>query len=101
MERAAPSPLFDLAPDGGCLAAHIAANAGGLLRRLFIITGKQKRLAGPVAESDRARSAHRLFFSVAQSDRLLRPGVSPAPCPVEYGLSSTPHERGAAIAQPA
>ena len=37
-ERAAPSSLFDLAPDGGCLAAHIAVNAGGLLHRLFTIT---------------------------------------------------------------
>ena len=37
-ERAAPSSLFDLAPDGGYLAAHIAANAGGLLHRLFTMT---------------------------------------------------------------
>jgi hypothetical protein len=28
-------------------------------------------------------------FSVALSDRFLRPGISPAPRPVEYGLSST------------
>ena len=39
-ERAAPSSLFDLAPDGGCLAAHIAVNAGGLLHHLFTMTGK-------------------------------------------------------------
>ena len=38
-ERAAPSSLLDLAPDGGCLAAHIAVNAGGLLSRLFTMTG--------------------------------------------------------------
>lgn len=29
--------LLDLAPDGGCLAAGIAACAGGLLHRLFTI----------------------------------------------------------------
>ena len=40
-ERAAPSSLFDLAPDGGCLAAHIAVNAGGLLHHLFTITGTE------------------------------------------------------------
>ena len=38
-ERAAPSSLFDLALDGGCLAARIAASAGGLLRHLFTMTG--------------------------------------------------------------
>jgi len=34
------SPLFllDLAPDGGCLAADIAARAGGLLHHLFTLT---------------------------------------------------------------
>lgn len=30
--------LLDLAPDGGCLAACIAACAGGLLHRLFTIS---------------------------------------------------------------
>src|SRR5512144_292802 len=39
-ERAAPSSLFDLALDGGCLAARIAADAGGLLHHLFTITGR-------------------------------------------------------------
>jgi hypothetical protein len=38
-ERAAPSSLFDLAPDGGCLATHITVCAGGLLHRLFTMTG--------------------------------------------------------------
>ena len=79
VERAAPSSLFDLAPDGGCLAAHIAVDAGGLLHRLFIITAREA--VTPLA---------RQFFSVARSDRSLRPGISPAPCPVECGLSSTP-----------
>jgi len=32
------SSLLGLAPDGGCLAAHIAACAGGLLSHLFTLT---------------------------------------------------------------
>ena len=32
------SSLLGLAPDGGCLAARIAADAGGLLHRLFTMT---------------------------------------------------------------
>jgi len=32
------SPLLDLAPGGGCLAADVATRAGGLLHRLFTIT---------------------------------------------------------------
>ncbi len=32
--------LLGLAPGGGCLAACIAAGAGGLLHRLFTMTGK-------------------------------------------------------------
>jgi hypothetical protein len=43
MERAAPLSLFDLAPDGGCLAVRIAADAGGLLHRLFTITVRVRR----------------------------------------------------------
>src|SRR3990172_3837371 len=31
-------PLLGLAPGGGCLAAGIAAGAGGLLHHLFILT---------------------------------------------------------------
>jgi hypothetical protein len=31
------SPLFGLAPDGGCLAARLAADAGGLLHRRFTL----------------------------------------------------------------
>src|SRR5574340_14950 len=37
------------------------------------------------------RSHLRLSFSVARSDRSLRPEVSPAPRPMEYGLTSTAH----------
>ncbi len=32
------SPLLDLAPYGGCMAASIAARAGGLLHHLFTLT---------------------------------------------------------------
>jgi len=46
-ERAAPRPhkwalpLLGLAPGGGCLAADIAADAGGLLHHLFTLTSKR------------------------------------------------------------
>ena len=66
------SSLLGLAPGGGCLAACIAAVAGGLLHRLFTIT-----------------ALRRLTVSVALSGKLPRPGVSPVPCSVECGLSST------------
>jgi hypothetical protein len=66
------SSLLGLAPSGGYLAAYIAADAGGLLHRLFTMT-----------------ALRRLYVSVALSGKLPRPGVSPAPCPVECGLSST------------
>jgi len=73
-ERAAPLSLLDLAPGGGCLAVHIAVNAGGLLHRLFTI------------------AACAAVCFCGPSDRLLHPGVSPAPRPVECGLSSSVHE---------
>lgn len=36
--RAAPVHLFDLAPDGVCLAALVAKNAGALLPHPFTLT---------------------------------------------------------------
>jgi hypothetical protein len=66
------SSLLGLAPGGGYLAACIAADAGGLLHRLFTMT-----------------ALRRLSVSVALSGKLPRPGVSPVPCSVECGLSST------------
>jgi hypothetical protein len=66
------SSLLGLAPGGGYLAACIAADAGGLLHRLFTMTALQ-----------------RLSVSVALSGKLPRPGVSPVPCSTECGLSST------------
>jgi len=38
MGRAAPGFLFDLAPDGVCHAAGLAAGPGGLLHRHFTLT---------------------------------------------------------------
>jgi hypothetical protein len=66
------SSLLGLAPGGGYLAVRITADAGGLLHRLFTMTALQ-----------------RLFVSVALSGKFPRPGVSPAPCSMECGLSST------------
>jgi hypothetical protein len=46
-------PLLDLAPDGGCLAASIAAGAGGLLHHLFTLTpGGAVCFCGPVQQVD-------------------------------------------------
>ena len=84
-ERAAPSSLFDLALDGGCLAAHIAVNAGGLLHHLFTITGTEVPavvFCGPIRQITPSRDF---------------PGA--VPCRVRTFLD---HARGAAaIAQPA
>jgi len=66
------SSLLGLAPGGGYLAAYITADAGGLLHHLFTMT-----------------ALRRLSVSVAQSGKLPRPGVSPAPSSMECGLSST------------
>jgi hypothetical protein len=81
------SPLLGLAPGGGCLAARVAAHAGGLLHRLFTIT--------PSLALPRVRGRERVgavCFSVALFRRVTPPGHYPAPCPVEPGLSS-PCER--------
>ncbi len=64
--------LLGLAPSGGYLAACIAADAGGLLHRLCTMT-----------------ALRRLSISVALSGKLPHPGVSPVPCSMECGLSST------------
>jgi len=45
-------PLFDLAPEGGYLAADIATRAGGLLHHLFTLTRLRSQCAecfcGPI-----------------------------------------------------
>ena len=78
------SSLLGLAPDGGCLAARIAADAGGLLRRLFTITAL-RRLSVSVA----------LFRQVAPSRGF--PGA--VLCGVRTFLDPSP-KLGAAIARP-
>ncbi len=80
-ETSSLSALLDLAPDGGYQAARIATDAGGLLHHLFTLTF--------LAEGG--------LFSVALSGRLPRPGVSPASCSVECGLSSTPTSEAATV----
>ncbi len=73
-ERAAPSSLLDLAPDGGYLAARIAANAGGLLRRLFTMTGAPTSAPKFVAELKHRTPEPRLLFSVALPTDFSVPG---------------------------
>jgi hypothetical protein len=82
VERAAPSSLFDLAPDGGCLAARIATDAGGLLHRLFIITARGPKtpyaavlFCGPLRQISPSRGfpgavpyGVRTFLDVPQGD---------------------------------
>ena len=53
-------PLLGLAPGGGCLAARIAASAGGLLHRLFNLTplpegGDAVCFCGPIRKVAPAR----------------------------------------------
>jgi len=72
------SPLLDLAPGGGCLAARLAADAGALLPRRFTLAAFRRHYAS-------------LWPS---SSRLPRSGRYPAPRSVESGLSSTAPEGG-------
>jgi len=76
-ERATPvprgaDPLLGLAPGGGCLAGAVANAAGGLLLHLFTLTPGEPEadcFCGPIR-------------------RIAPPGCYPAPCSVEFGLSS-------------
>lgn len=101
MERAAPSPLFDLAPDGGCLAARITADAGGLLRRLFIMTGRQNRSRCTRHRVRRAvfGPSAVLFCGPIRQIAPSRGFPGAVPCGVRTFLDSS--QGGAAIAQPA
>src|SRR3989337_1037423 len=76
--------LLGLAPDGGCPAA-------ALLRTLVVFY----TTISPVPAIAGGR-----FVSVARSRKLPRPGVSPASCPVECGLSSILHARPRPSDQP-
>jgi hypothetical protein len=71
MGRAAPVRLLDLAPGGVCLAAPVTKRAGGLLHHRFTLA-----------------ACAAIRFSVALCRRVAPPGISPAPRPVEGGLSS-------------
>ena len=66
----------------GLPGRRIAADAGGLLRHHFTLTN----LTAAKLQGGR-------FVSVARSRKLPRPGISPAPRPVECGLSSILHAR--------
>jgi len=66
-------PLFDLAPEGGCLAADIATRAGGLLHHLFTLTHLLRDVGG---------------MSLWPCPRVAPPGRCPASHPLESGLSS-------------
>jgi hypothetical protein len=82
--------LLGLAPGGGCLAACIAAGAGGLLH-----TQRFSGLCRLFTLTEHRQAMHRRFVSVARSDRLPHPGGYPAPCSMECGLSSLPQCRSA------
>jgi len=72
-----PSPLLGLAPGGVCRAGDVAAAAGALLPHRFSLACG--RSPGPSAVS--------LCCTVRQ---VAPTWLSPAPCPVESRLSSTP-----------
>jgi len=65
------SLMLGLAPGGVCLAEPVTWPAGGLLHHRFTLAG----LAGAL-------------LSVALFRRITPPGRYPAPCSVEFGLSS-------------
>jgi len=58
-------PLLGLAPGGGCLAARIAASAGGLLHRLFTlaVTGSRFLWPGPAGCPAPGVTRHRALWS--------------------------------------
>ena len=78
-ERAAPRLCLTLLPTG-------VAWPSALLRTPVVSC----TAFSPSPRWDR-KAPVRQSFSVALSDRFLRPGISPASCPAEYGLSSTLH----------
>jgi hypothetical protein len=81
-ERAAPRPLFGLAPGGVCRATSVTGGAVRSYRTLSPL---------PVPPW----GGHRRFAFCCTFRRLAAPGRYPAPCPAELGLSSTPE--GAAV----
>ena len=69
------APIFGLASGGVCLAEEVALPTGGLLHRLFTLTGIEK-----------TRSRRSLFCGTFR--RVAPSGCYPASCPAEPGLSS-------------
>jgi len=77
--RAAYTLLFSLAPGGVCLANHVTAVAGDLLNHRFTLARRDTQRYLPLAVCFLLR----LFLGVAPT------GSYPAPCPMEFGLSSS------------
>ena len=78
------SSLLGLAPGGGCPSAGIAARAGGLLHHHFTLTKAW------LSRSElRPSLEFGGMFLWPDPAGFPAPGVSPAPCSVECGLSST------------
>jgi len=76
-----PPPLCGLAPGGVYRAGDVTVTAGELLPHRFTLA----RSGGTLRRAARWRSALCCTFR-----RLAPPGGYPAPCPVEFGLSSRP-----------
>jgi hypothetical protein len=99
------SSLLGLAPGGGCLAASIAARAGGLLRKQPAAVSGQANASGIRSTTfsplpGRWKHLPWRYVSVARSVRLPRPGSSPAPRPVECRLSSETAALGGKLQRP-
>src|SRR5690606_42156734 len=75
--RAAPRPLFGLAPGGVYHAAPVTGRAVRSYRTLSPLPVLRER-------------SHRRSALCCTVRRLATPGRYPAPCPAELGLSSTP-----------
>ncbi len=73
--RKRTSLLLGLAPDGGCLAADITANAGGLLHHLFTLT-RSNEFNGNVTlrHTQSTRRSFSVVLSVGLPTRVL-PGT--------------------------
>ena len=78
-KRAAYTLLFSLAPGGVYLANYVTAIAGDLLHHRFTLTRRDALRHLPLAVCFLLR----LFLGVAPT------GSYPAPCPTEFGLSSS------------
>jgi hypothetical protein len=78
-----PCLLLDLAPDGVCLAVPITRHAGELLPHRFTLACSHRRSV--------------LCCTFHGSPRL---GFSPASCPMEPGLSSSPRDQARTCGHP-